>query len=200
LREFFQSLTGWWGYVFLFISSVGENLFPPMPGDTFVVLGAFLVGRGQMQFIPAYLSTTAGSIIGFMTLYTVGFRWGRRLFRGKLGTVFSKERLDKVETWFGRYGYTVLAVNRFLSGFRSIISLGAGISRMNWKIVFGMALLSCVLWNGLLMVVGMWIGENWIQIVRHYQKIVFFLLVFFIFVVWIKMILKKRKGRKTDCI
>ena len=166
-----------------------------MPGDTFVVLGAFLVGRGQMTFIPAYISTTAGSITGFMILYSVGFHWGRKLFQGKLGKYFSEERLDKVENWFGHYGYSLLAANRFLSGFRSIVSLGAGIARMNWKMVFGMALLSCVLWNGLLMVVGIWIGENWAGIVRHYQMIVFIVLALIISVVWIRFILKKRKER-----
>lgn len=192
LQEFFQSLTGWWGYIFLFFSSMGENLFPPMPGDTFVVLGAFLVGRGQMRFLPAYLSITAGSITGFMILYTVGFRWGRKLFQGKLGKYFSEERLKNVEAWFSRYGYTVLVVNRFLSGFRSIVSLGAGIARMNWKIVFGMAFLSCVLWNGLLMFIGMWIGENWVKIVRHYQIVVFVILVLLIGIFWLRKLIKKR--------
>jgi membrane protein DedA with SNARE-associated domain len=192
LQEFFQSLTGWWGYVFLFFSSMGENLFPPMPGDTFVVLGAFLVGRGQMAFLPAYLCTTAGSITGFMILYTVGVLWGRKLFQGKLGRYFSEERLHNVEAWFSRYGYTVLVVNRFLSGFRSIVSLGAGIARMNWKIVFGMAFLSCVLWNGLLMLVGMWIGENWVKIVRHYQVVVFIVLALLIGVFGLRKVIKKR--------
>ena len=192
LQEFFQSLTGWWGYIFLFFSSLGENLFPPMPGDTFVVLGAFLVGRGQMRFLPAYLSTTAGSITGFMILYTVGVRWGRKLFQGGLGKYFSEERLKNVEAWFSRYGYTVLAVNRFLSGFRSIVSLGAGIARMNWKIVFGMAFLSCVLWNGLLMFIGMWIGENWVKIVQHYQIVVFVVLVILIGIFWLRKLIKKR--------
>ena len=69
LEVFFRSLQGFWGYLFLFVSAFVENIFPPMPGDTFVVIGAFLVGRDQLLFIPAYLAATGGSLLGFMFLY-----------------------------------------------------------------------------------------------------------------------------------
>ena len=42
LETFFGSLHGVWGYAFLLVSAFVENIFPPMPGDTFVVLGAVL--------------------------------------------------------------------------------------------------------------------------------------------------------------
>lgn len=192
MQDFFGSLGGWWGYVFLFFSSMAENLFPPLPGDTFVVLGAFLVGRGQLRFLPAYLATTAGSISGFMVLYFVGVRWGRGFFKKKGGQFFSEKNLFRMEQWFARYGYLVLAVNRFLSGFRGIVALGAGIVRMDVKIVLGLGLLSCLIWNGILMGVGIWLGENWAVIVRHYQLAVFVLIVLFLVFWWVKALLRRR--------
>jgi len=192
VQDFFGSLGGWWGYVFLFFSSMAENLFPPLPGDTFVVLGAFLVGRGQLRFLPAYLATTAGSISGFMVLYFVGVRWGRGFFKKKGGQFFSEKNLFRMEQWFARYGYLVLAVNRFLSGFRGIVALGAGIVRMDVKIVLGLGLLSCLIWNGILMGVGIWLGENWAVIVRHYQLAVFVLIVLFLVFWWVKALLRRR--------
>jgi len=193
LLDFFRSLEGWGGYVFLFLSSLGENLFPPMPGDTFVVLGAFMVGRGQLAFLPAYLMATAGSISGFMILFFIGRRWGREIFKGKRGRLFSENQLAQVELWFARYGYLVIGVNRFLSGFRALVSIGAGITRMDLKKVFGLCLLSCLIWNALLMGFGVWVGENWAVIIRHYQLTVFILIIVILLVFWIKAVLKKRK-------
>ena len=192
LQDFFRSLEGWWGYVFLFFSSLGENLFPPLPGDTFVVLGAFLVGRGQLRFLPAYIVATAGSLSGFMILYFVGLRWGREIFEKRRGRFFSENRLAQVEEWFARYGYLIIGVNRFLSGFRALVSLGAGIAKMNPKWVFGLSLLSCVIWNAILMGLGVWVGENWAVIVRHYQWAVSLLIVIFILFFWVKALLRKR--------
>ena len=193
LQEFFQSLDSWWGYLFLFVSSMGENLFPPLPGDTFVVLGAFLVGRGQLRFLPAYVACTAGSLLGFMILYFIGARWGRGFFEGKSGRFFSQKHLGRVENWFDRYGYFIIGGNRFLSGFRGVVSLAAGIARMDPKSVFGLALLSCTLWNGILIGMGVWVGENWAVIVEHYQRVVFGLIVFVIIFFWIKIFLKRRE-------
>jgi len=196
LQDFFNSLSGWGGYIFIFLSSLGENLFPPVPGDTFVVLGAFLVGRGQLKFLPAYLSATVGGLLGFMIVYFVGFFWGRRFFEGKKRRIFSQENLEKVEAWFSKYGYFVIAGNRFLSGFRGAVSLGAGIVKMDAKKVAGVAFLSCLVWNGLLMGMGIWIGKNWEVILHHYQRAVFVLISLAAFFWWIRSIVVKRRVKK----
>jgi len=196
LQDFFNSLSGWGGYIFIFLSSLGENLFPPVPGDTFVVLGAFLVGRGQLKFLPAYLSATVGGLLGFMIVYFVGFFWGRRFFEGKKRRIFSQENLEKVEIWFSKYGYFVIAGNRFLSGFRGVVSLGAGIVKMDAKKVAGVALFSCLVWNGFLMGMGIWVGKNWEVILHHYQCAVFVLISLAVFFWWIRSIILKRRVRR----
>jgi membrane protein DedA with SNARE-associated domain len=192
LETFFGSLHGVWGYAFLLVSAFVENIFPPMPGDTFVVLGAVLVGRGQLLFFPAYLAATTGSVCGFMLLFYVGRKWGRKLFFKKSGKVFSKTRLTQVETLVDRYGYWVIGLNRFLSGFRSVVSVGAGIGNMDPMRVFLLALISCLLWNGLIMGMGVWIGENWALILRHYQLTVFIVIFLIICVLWGRKFLKER--------
>ena len=177
----------------MFLMSFGENVFPPLPGDTFLVLGAVLVGRGRMDFIPAYLATVAGSLLGFMVMYGVGFFWGVKVFRGKTGKMFSSRNLEKVDQWFGRYGYGVLVANRFFAGFRAVVALCAGIARMEAIHVFLFASISCLIWNGLLMAVGMKVGENWHAIVRNYDRIVFILLCLFVLLWWLKANVFKNK-------
>ena len=53
LRDLFeaaQRLDPKWLYPVLLVSSYVENIFPPLPGDTVTVFGAYLVGRGGNMF------------------------------------------------------------------------------------------------------------------------------------------------------
>jgi membrane protein DedA with SNARE-associated domain len=185
IGEALSSVSAPWGYVILFVSSFAENVFPPAPGDTVTVLGAFLAGRGQLSFLPAYLSTLAGSVLGFMACYAAGRRWGRDWFTGRRARFFSPERLDRVERWFGRYGDWVLVFNRFLSGFRAVVSFAAGIAAIDGRKVFLYSLAGCTLWNGILMGVGLWAGDNWRLIVENYHRIAFGILLVAVAVWWI---------------
>ena len=129
-----------------------------------------------------------------MILFYVGFRWGARFFESDRFTWFSRERLDRVEAWFDRYGYWVIGANRFLSGFRGVVSLAAGTVRMNPTRVFSLALTSCMIWNAILMGAGVWIGEHWLTIVKQYQTVVFVLIAGLLAFVWIHFFLKKKKS------
>jgi membrane protein DedA with SNARE-associated domain len=195
LDEFFKSLGGFWAYCFLFFCSLGENLFPPLPGDTVVILSSFGVGRGHLKFLPVFVSTTFGSCLGFMILYLFGLKWGRKFIINKCGRVFSPENLLRVEALFDKYGYMVLCFNRFLAGFRSVISLAAGLAGMDPIKVFSLAFLSCIIWNGFLIVMGVWIGENWALIICHYQRAVFILLLLLVLIWWFRYLLKKKLNK-----
>src|SRR3990172_563766 len=153
-------------FFFLFLSSVVENLFPPIPGDTVTIFGAFLVGTGRLDFIPVYLSTTIGSAVGFMLLIFVGRLLMREFFIKKDYKFFSAKMIVKAESWFQRYGYLVVLANRFLPGVRSVISLTAGIARLDLSKVFLLSLVSSAVWNLLWILVGFFLGNNW-EMVRE---------------------------------
>jgi len=149
-------------YLFLGISAFVENVFPPVPGDTVTVFGAYLVGRGFVGFFGVYIATTIGSLVGFMTIYFLGLKLGRPFFeKPRVTKIFSLENLNKVEGYFNKYGLGVIAANRFLPGIRSIISIFGGIAKLKWWKVAIFALLSCSLWNGLLIYAGYLLGDNW---------------------------------------
>ena len=56
-------------YLILFVSAYVENTFPPVPGDTVTVIGAYLITTGKLSFTGVWLSTTLGSVLGFMTMF-----------------------------------------------------------------------------------------------------------------------------------
>ena len=169
LIEVLKSVDKIYVYFCLFICNYFENIFPPLPGDTFVVVGAYFVCIGFLEFNFTYLVTILGSIFGFMTMYYAGIVFKKRLIdrRNKESRFYKK--MEKVKRWFGKYGYKLILFNRFFSGARTIIALIAGISRMNGKKVFFLALLSILIWNGILIYSGYFVGENW-EILVAYLK------------------------------
>jgi membrane protein DedA with SNARE-associated domain len=54
-----------------------------------------------------------------------------------------------------------------------VVSFTAGVAGMNPRTVAPLAVLSCAIWNALLMALGLWVGENWGTVVRNLQRIVF---------------------------
>lgn len=148
-------------YGFLALSAYVENLFPPIPGDTITAFGAFLVGTGKLGFLGVYLSTTLGSVMGFLSLYWIGAYLGRRFFIEKDYRFFKARDIVKAEAWFSKYGYFLITLNRFFPGVRSAISVAAGISKMKAVWVAPLALLSCAVWNLIWILLGKTLGSHW---------------------------------------
>lgn len=156
-------------YLALFLSSYVENIFPPIPGDTVTVMGAFLTGRGLLNYWGVFISTTLGSVLGFMTLFALAYWVEKSWIEKHQPRWISTAKIDKVELWFRKYGLWVVLLNRFLSGVRSVISLVAGFSRLSiWK-VFLLSLVSCVVWNGILIYLGSMLGRNWKDVFHFLQ-------------------------------
>ena len=148
-------------YLFLFASAIMENLCPPIPGDTITVFGAFLVGIGELDFLAVYAITTLGSSIGFILLFYAGAFLEMEFFLNTRIKIFSNEKILSAEKWFGRYGYVVVVLNRFLPGIRSVISIVAGISGLNGVKVFFLSMVSALGWNFLWIYTGYTLGNNW---------------------------------------
>lgn len=206
INHIIENIDPLWAYVMLFFSAIIENVFPPIPGDTVTVFGAYLITTGHLGFWGVYLSTTLGSIIGFNLMYWIGVKFGRSFLDSKFrARLFSEKQFNKVQRWFSQYGYLVILANRFLSGTRSVISLFAGFFHLNGLMVLGLSALSAFIWNGLLIYAGYLLGINWdviIGILRQYNNIVIIttLAAIFIFMIirWRKKIKRQKSGKVLD--
>ncbi len=153
-------------YLILGVSAFVENIFPPIPGDTITVFGAFLVGSQRLSFLGVYVATTLGSLAGFMSLFWIGSAMGRRFFIEKDYRFFSAKDIYKAEAWFQKYGYFLILMNRFLPGVRSVVSIVGGISRLRYIKTTIFALISCAVWNLIWITVGYQLGSNW-EVVKN---------------------------------
>ena len=148
-------------YAVLFAVSYLENVVPPIPGDTLIVLCGWLVGQGVIAFVPTVALASLGGALGFMTMYAVGRALGdavddpgrlRWIPRGPVATV---------RRWLARWGQGVVVLNRFLAGGRSVIALLAGASRMPAGQTALWSTVSAVGWCTALVGGGAWVGGEW---------------------------------------
>lgn len=152
-------------YLILFLSATIENLFPPIPGDTVTIFGAYLVGRGSLSLWPVVYSTLAGSAAGCLGLYFFGRTYGRDALMRLKWVQRSGDKITHAERLCRRHGTLVVLVNRFLPGLRTVVSITIGLLRMPlWQVVPA-SVIGIFAWNGLLIWGGLTAGENWEQVV-----------------------------------
>lgn len=194
-------------YIFLLISSIIENLFPPIPGDTITAFGAFLVGTGRLNFWFVYIVTSVGSLLGFMVLFMLGRLLGRGFFEKKNYSFFSKSSIVSAEKWFQKYGYFALLANRFIPGIRSVFSLVSGILKLKPVYVALAAFISASIWNLIYIYAGYSLGNNWDTIreklikIRDYNiTIVITIAAIIVLFLIIRFIRKKRAASASSSV
>lgn len=189
-------------YLVFFAVAYLENLIPPIWGDLFVAFGGYLAAVSIVELVPVYLLTVGASVLGFMTMYWLGFHWGEQIESHPedywLLRFIPLKYIQKVRSWMHRWGQGVIIANRFLSGARSVISLTAGISQTKVMATALSSAVSSLLWNALLLTFGYIVQQNW-QTVSHYLSIYgwFILGVIGLFIVIRGGIYMYKKNNKT---
>jgi membrane protein DedA with SNARE-associated domain len=162
-----QGLPPVWAYLTLLLIAYGENVLPPIPGDMVVVFGGYLAGLGQLHLGLVVALSTVGGALGFMTMFVVGTRLGRSLLDPDRFGWLPRDGIEKARRWIQKYGYGVVAANRFLSGARSVISLTAGMAQMDPLRTLWWCTVSALVWTGLISYAGYAVGENWELVVTY---------------------------------
>jgi membrane protein DedA with SNARE-associated domain len=181
-----------WFYLFIFLSGLVENLFPPYPGDTVTFIGGYLAGTNLLTFPLVFISASLGCLAGAMILYVLGKNKGRGIFLRNKGKIFNKAQLEKVENWFKRYGEKVLLLSRFLTGIRSVVALIAGVGNVNVRKMTGYTSISIVLWNSIILFSAFKVQKNWreiLEMIQVYNKVVLAIVVLIV-IIWLIRIFK----------
>ena len=196
------------GYSILFISSVIEYVFPPFPGDTVTLFGAFLVAARGWNFFWVFSAATLGSVAGSSIDYMLGYRI-KRWREGKIdpenhisrkgSKLLTKERLDFIKEKIDSYGPAYIILNRFMPGIRAFFFLAAGLAEMNFLSVMFYNLISVILWNLGIIYIGILIGANWsrlLVIFKTYSQVVSALIVIVVIFILARFFIKKKMGKK----
>jgi len=140
-----------------------DNLFPPIPSELVLPLAGFSASRGVFSLPEALFWTTAGSVIGAVTVYFAGMLLGRDRTRRLVARIplVSVTDFDRTEAWFTRHGTKAVFFGRMIPLFRSFISLPAGVERMHLPKFLLLTTLGSLIWNTVFVGAGYLLGENW---------------------------------------
>lgn len=190
-------------YIYLIFTVVAyiENIIPPIPGDVLVAFGGYLAAEQIIHFVPVLIFTTIASVLGFMSMYAIGWYFGDRIEQERhrfwLMRFIDVKYFDKINRWMNRWGQGVILANRFLAGTRSAISLASGITKTKVYTTILSSFISSILWNTILLAFGWIVHENW-QIIGHYLNVYGWVVLILISILIIGRVLFKYFKKKNQ--
>ncbi len=161
LLQFVSRIPGWALYALVGAGAAFENVFPPVPSDTFVLLGAILAEEKILRFDAVFAVAWSGNVALAMVVYGLGVRYGRTLFETRWGQrVLRPHQLAHLQAFYDRYGTTSVLFSRFLPVFRVIVPAFAGVSGLGfWRTLLPLGLASGI-WYASLLWVGAFAARN----------------------------------------
>jgi membrane protein DedA with SNARE-associated domain len=154
-------------YALLGAGSALENLFPPIPADTFVLLGAFLAAGGKADAGTVFLVTWLANTVTALFVYWMGYRLGRPFFQAGLGRhLLNPAQLRRLGDFYGRWGLPAIFLARFLPGLRAMVPVFAGVTHQRFLAVAFPVLVASGIWYGVLVWLGAGAGRNLPSIMR----------------------------------
>ena len=149
-------------YLVLMALSALENVFPPVPADTAVALGAFLARRGEVSVVPLAALCWLANLASAAGTYVVGRRHGRGFFRDGWGRKLMRpEVLAALEEAYGRWGTAGIFLSRFLPGLRAAVPPFAGVAGLPAARALVPAAIASAIWYAFLAFAGYEVAENW---------------------------------------
>jgi membrane protein DedA with SNARE-associated domain len=202
MTEFFHSLFDWYmanlNYLTVALLMAIESTFLPLPSEVVIPFAAYKAAQGQLSVFGVVFFGTVGALCGSLINYFLAKYLGRPLVYkfadSGLGRVFllSKEKVEHAENYFIRNGRTSTFIGRLVPGVRHLISIPAGLARMNLRDFILYTFVGAGIWNIILAIIGFYLYEIREQIFPYLGYILLVLGAAFI----IYLIIKARRNRK----
>lgn len=160
------------GYTGILFLIAIENLFPPIPSEIILTFGGFMTTTSDLTLVGVIVCATIGSVIGAVILYGVGrFLDARKLsmFVERYGFILrlTPDDIHRADAWFQRHGAKAVFFCRFVPLIRSLISIPAGMSHLNFPLFLVLTTLGSLIWNAVLVYAGAAVGDSWETIVSY---------------------------------
>lgn len=184
--QFFQWFVENANYLFVFVFMVIESSFIPFPSEVVVPPAAYLActntGAGSdMNIIVVILVATLGALVGAYINYYLSLWIGRpvvyKFADSRIGhaLMINREKVIKAENYFDKHGAVSTFIGRLIPAIRQLISIPAGIARMNIWVFSLFTFLGALVWNGVLGGLGYWLSlhvspDQLFEKVEEYNK------------------------------
>ena len=169
-------LTGWVASVIEALGEVGvgllvalENLVPPIPSEIVLAMAGYLAGEGRVAVVLVLIAATAGSVLGALVLYWLGYALGEDRLRRWLDRIplVDADDLEKADRWFERRAKAAVLFGRCAPVVRSLVSIPAGANHMPLGQFTLFTAIGSGVWNSIFVGGGYALGSKWQQVERY---------------------------------
>src|SRR5512136_79780 len=163
-----------YGYGGIMLLMALESACMPVPSEIVMPFAGFLVAQGgsHMTLLGITVAGALGCTIGSIGAYVFGFYAGRPLILRYGKYILIRERhIITAEKWFEKWGDKATFIARLLPVIRTVISLPAGIAKMDFKKFVFYSFVGSVPWTFMLAYVGYWLGSEWESIKGVFREL-----------------------------
>lgn len=175
MEAYIISILNEFGYLGIGFLIAIENIFPPIPSEVILTFSGFMTTHTTMSAIGVIIAATVGALIGALLLYAVGYYFSEermnRWIDGKLGKLLrlKKKDIHKAVLWFQNKGKYATLFGRCIPVVRSLISIPAGMAKMELKQFLVYTSIGTIAWNTVLVYLGAALGKKWKQVTAFFD-------------------------------
>lgn len=176
----FEFIVSNMSYFYVFLFMVIESSFIPFPSEVIVPPAAYLACQTttaltfhdkpllipDMNVFVVVLVATAGALVGALINYGLSLWIGRpivyKFADSRLGhaCLINREKVDKAEKYFDEHGAASTFIGRLIPAVRQLISIPAGLAKMNVGIFILFTALGALVWNAILAALGWFLAQS----------------------------------------
>lgn len=203
MTVFLHSLFDWYmanlNYFTVVLLMAIESTFLPLPSEIVIPFAAYKAAQGYLNVFGVVFFGTLGALSGSLINYFLAKYLGRplvyKLADSSLGRVIllSKGKVEHAEHYFIRNGKSSTFVGRLVPGIRHLISIPAGLAKMNLRDFVLFTFIGAGIWNIILAIIGYYLYEVREKIFPYLGYILFALGIGFV----IYLVIKAKKNKKN---
>lgn len=188
LADFFQTVADWYmahiNYGTVMLLMAIESSFIPFPSEIIIPPAAWKAAQGDMNIYLVVLAGSAGALLGALFNYFIALFLGRpiiyRLANTRLANLIliTPSNVEKAEAYFLRFGKSSTFIGRLVPAVRQLISIPAGLAKMNLPAFTLFTVLGSTLWNIILAALGYFLYSQKEILHKYYTEISWILLIF----------------------
>jgi membrane protein DedA with SNARE-associated domain len=200
----FHSVIDWYmgniNYFTIALLMAIESSFVPFPSEVVIPPAAWKAAQGDLNVGLVVLCGVGGSLLGAVFNYYFALLLGRKLVYSLADTkiahllLINRSSVEKSERYFLKYGNCSTFIGRLVPAVRQLISLPAGLSRMNVKAFLFYTALGSGIWTVILAGLGYYLYTQKEVLNRYYEEISWVLIVVGVLFL-IYLVVKTMKGR-----
>lgn len=193
-----------WGYTAIFILILLENVLPVVPSEIILTFAGLLSVKSHLSIWTLLIIATIASFIGLLILYYICRLISvEKLYRfvdrhGKWMKLKSKD-LKRANDWFKKYGAWAVFLCRFVPVLRVLITIPAGINRMNVIQFTTLSLIGTTIWNFALILLGRLLSDSFDALmngIHTYSRIMYVIIIIAVIYFVIRYLMKRRRSVK----